>query len=99
MMRRGAFPDSGARWLSGSMPDLQSREPGFESPFTTISKFGHFRSPHDAPAHSDVFINEYLAIDGGGNVSDLVFARNCCMARILPRRSRVCIGMNRSVRG
>ena len=29
-------------------------------------------------------MNEYLAIDSGGNVSDLVFARNCCMARMLP---------------
>ena len=26
----------------------------------------------------------YLAIDGGGNVSDLVLARNCCLARMLP---------------
>ena len=30
-------------------------------------------------------INEYLPIDGGGNVSDLVFAHNCCVARMLPR--------------
>ena len=29
-------------------------------------------------------INEYLAIDSGGHVSDLVVARNCCMARMLP---------------
>ena len=29
-------------------------------------------------------MNEYLAIDSGGNVSDLVFARNCCMTRMLP---------------
>ena len=29
-------------------------------------------------------INEYLTIDGGGNVSDLVLARNCCLARMLP---------------
>ena len=28
-------------------------------------------------------INEYLTIDSGGNVSDLVVARNCCMARML----------------
>ena len=27
---------------------------------------------------------EYLAIDSGGNVSGLVVARNCCMARMLP---------------
>ena len=29
-------------------------------------------------------INEYLATDSGGHVSDLVVARNCCMARMLP---------------
>ena len=29
-------------------------------------------------------INEYLAIDSGGNVSDLVVARNCCMSRMRP---------------
>ena len=27
---------------------------------------------------------EYLAIDSGGNVSDIVFARHCCVARMLP---------------
>ena len=31
-----------------------------------------------------ICINEYLAIDSGGNVSDLVVARNCCLARMLP---------------
>ena len=36
----------GARWLSGRMPDSQSSEPGFESPFATVSKIGHFRSFH-----------------------------------------------------
>ena len=30
------------------------------------------------------YINEYLAIDGGGHASDLVVARNCCMTRMLP---------------
>ena len=29
-------------------------------------------------------MNEYVAIDSGGNVSDLVVARNFCMARIFP---------------
>ena len=38
-------------------------------------------------------INEYLALDSGGrNVSDLVVELNCC------RRSRVGVGINRSVR-
>ena len=44
-------------------------------------------------------INEYLAIDSGGNVSDLVVARNCCMARMLPREAENGVGMNRSARG
>ena len=39
----------GARWLSGRMPDSQSSEPGFESPFATVSKIGHFRSLHCGP--------------------------------------------------
>ena len=30
-------------------------------------------------------LNKCLAIDGGGNVSDLVFACNCYVARMLPR--------------
>ena len=32
----------------------------------------------------DSAVNEYLAIDSGGHVSDLVLARNCCLARMLP---------------
>ena len=51
----------GARYLSGRMPDSQSSEPGFEPRFATISKIGHFRSLH--------VLNEYLAIDSGGNVN------------------------------
>ena len=29
-------------------------------------------------------MNEYLAIDSGGHVGDLVLARNCSIARMLP---------------
>ena len=47
------------------MPDSKSREPGFESAFATISKFGNLCSLHDAPIHSVVYIHEYLAIDDG----------------------------------
>ena len=43
-------------------------------------------------------INEYLAIDSGGHASDLVVARNCCMARMLPGEAENGVGMNRSVR-
>ena len=72
-----------ARQLSGRMPDSQSNEPGFESPFATVSKIGHFRSLHWRPCSLSC-INEYLAIDSGGNVSDFALARNCCLARMLP---------------
>ena len=65
------------------MPDSQSSEPGFESLFVTVSKIGHFRSLHWNPCSLSC-INEYLAIDSGGNVSDLALARNCCLARMLP---------------
>ena len=61
------------------MSDSQSSESGFESLFVTVSKIGHFRSLHSLSC-----INEYLAIDSGGNVSDLALARNCCLARMLP---------------
>ncbi len=73
----------GARCLCGRMPDSQSSEPGFESLFVTVSKIGHFRSLHWRPCSLSC-INEYLAIDSGGNVSDLALARNCCLARMLP---------------
>ena len=36
------------------------------------------------PQLTQLYIYEYLAIDSGGTVSDLVFAHNCCMARMLP---------------
>ena len=65
------------------MPDSQSSEPGFESPFATVSKIGHFHSLHWRPSWLSC-INEYLAIDSGGNVSDLVLAHNCCLTRTLP---------------
>ena len=31
-----------------------------------------------------------LAIDSGGNVSDLVLAHNCCLARMLPEKPTWC---------
>ena len=42
-------------------------------------------------------INEYLAIDSGGIVNDVVLARNCCLARMLPGETENGVGMNRSV--
>ena len=34
-------------------------------------------------------INDYLAIDSGGNVNDFVVERNCCVAGMLPRAELV----------
>ena len=74
------------------MPDSQSSEPVFESCFATVSKLGIFVLSIDAPVDSAV--NEYMAIDSGGNVSDLVVARNCSFARMLERcrNEQVCQG-------
>ena len=58
------------------MPDSQSNEPGFESPFATVLKIGHFRSFHCMLQLTQLY--EYLAIDSEGNVSDIVVARSCC---------------------
>ena len=76
------------------MPDSQSREPGFESPLLPFRRLGIFRS---RPCRLSC-INEYMAIYSGGNVSDLVLARNCCLARMLPGEAENGVGMNRSVR-
>ena len=62
------------------MPDLQSSEAGFESLFVTVSKIGNFRSLHWCPGSLSC-INEYLAIDRNGNVSDLALARNCFLEK------------------
>ena len=43
----------------------------------------HFRSLHWRPSWLSC-INEYLAIDSGGHVSDLAVAHNCCMPSMLP---------------
>ena len=65
------------------MPDSQSSEHRFDSPFATISKIGHFCSLHWRLSWLSC-LNEYHAIDGGGKVGDLVFARNYCIAGMLP---------------
>ena len=51
--------------------------------FATVSKIEHFRSLHWGPSWPSC-INAYMTIDSGGNESNLVVARNCCMARMLP---------------
>ena len=73
--------------------------PGSNPPLVPFGRLGIFLLSIDAPVYSAVFnINEYLAIDSGGNVSDLVLARNCCLARMLPGEAENGVGMNRSVR-
>ena len=55
--------------------------PGSNPPIATVSTFGHLPQ---LPSPLSC-INEYLAIDGGGNMSDLVSVCNYCMARMVPR--------------
>ena len=38
-------------------------------------------------------------MDSGGNVSDLILARNCCVPRMLPGEAKIGVGMNMSARG
>ena len=71
--------------------------PGSNPPLLPFRRLGIFRSLHRRPCSLGC-INEYLAIDSGGNVSDLVLARNCCLARMLPGEAENGVGMNRSVR-
>ena len=60
----------------------RSQESPLESPVAIISVLASSFSPWHPSSLS--YINEYLVTDSGGNVSDLVVARNCCMARMLP---------------
>ena len=72
--------------------------PGSNPSLLLFRRLGIFRSLHRRPCSLSC-INEYLAIDSGGNVSDLVLARNCCLARMLPGEAENGVGMNRSVAG
>ena len=73
--------------------------PGSNPPLVPFGRLGIFLLFIDAPVDSELCINEYLAIDSGGNGSDLVLARNnCCLARMLPGEAENGVGMNRSVR-
>ena len=81
----------------GRMPDSQSREPGFESPLIPFRSLWAFSFISRRLSRLSC-INEYLAIDSGGNVSEQSL-RNCCMARMLPREAENGVGMNRSARG
>ena len=85
---------------SSSVVECRTRNresPGSNPPLLPFRRLGIFRSLHRRPCSLSC-INEYLAIDIGGNVSDLVLARNCCLARMLPEEAENGVGMNRSVR-
>ena len=85
---------------SSSVVECRTRNresPGSNPPLLPFRRLGIFRSLHRRPCSLSC-INEYLAIDSGGNVSDLVLARNCCLARMLPGEAENGVGMNRSVR-
>ena len=71
--------------------------PGSNPALLLFRRLGIFVLSIGAPVDSAV--NEYLSIDSGGNMSDLVFARNCSVARMLPREAENGVGMNRSARG
>ena len=85
---------------SSSVVECRTRNresPGSNPPLLPFRRLGIFRSLHRRPCSLSC-INEYLAIDSGGNVSDLVLAHNCCLARMLPGEAENGVGMNRSVR-
>ena len=85
---------------SSSVVECRTRNresPGSNPPLLPFRRLGIFHSLHRRPCSLSC-INEYLAIDSGGNVSDLVLARNCCLARMLPVEAENGVGMNRSVR-
>ena len=56
--------------------------PGSNPPLLLFRRLGIFVLSIDAPGDSAV-VNEYR-LQLGGNVSDLVVARNCWLARMLP---------------
>ena len=55
------------------------KSPGSNPPLLPFRRSGILVLPSSVSC-----INECVAIDSGGNVSDLVLARNCCMTRMLP---------------
>ena len=70
---------------SSSVVECRTRNresPGSNPPLLPFRRLGIFRSLHRRPCSLSC-INEYLAIDSGGNVSDLVLARNCCLVRYI----------------
>ena len=53
-------------------------------PFQSLGMLFYPRCPSSLSC-----LNEYLAIDSGGNVSDFIVAHSCCMARMLPREVKL----------
>ena len=77
-----------AQWSKAGLVIERAR---FESPLLPFRRFSF-------SSLTPLLTQLYLAIDSGGNVSDLVLARNCCLARMLPGEAENGVGMNRSLR-
>ena len=85
---------------SSSMVECQTRNlvsPGSNPALLLFRRLGITVLSIDVPVDSAV--NEYLAIDSGGNVNDLVLARHGCVARMLPGEAENGFGMNMSASG
>ena len=72
--------------LTGSAVECRTHNQGSPGSNPLCCRFEICPFPFSQRRHSSLScINEYVAIDSGGNVSDLAVAHNCCMARMLPR--------------
>ena len=73
----------------GRRPNSQSKELGLASSRCYRFEVWAFLFSPRCPS-SLICIKEYLAIDGGGNMSNIIaFAPNCCVARMLPREAEL----------
>ena len=64
--------------------------PSLNPPLPPFRRLGIFVLSIDTPVDSAVYMSRaYMAIDSGGNVSYLVLAHNCCLARMLCREAEL----------
>ena len=66
------------------MPDSQSSEPGFDHLCYLFEGWAFSLSPRRPSSRSG--INEFVAIDSGGNVSETFLCSNCSMAECFPEK-------------
>ena len=69
------------------MMDSELREPRFESPLPSFRSLGIVILSTTPQSLS--CMNEYLAKDSGGNVSEQSSRVNCSVARMLPREAEL----------